>query len=117
MSRIQKDLESINKIKEDLRSFLIDEVKKIKQNSDIKPIGENCFTINSSTLFTNKSYVLSPFYYNFESQKQRVVERIENATDAGVSYINSVIETGKDRTTGEPFNPKFIEQLKIIVEK
>lgn len=117
MSRIQKDLESINKIKEELKSFLINEVEKIDQNGDIKPIGSNCFTVNFSTLSTSKGFVLSPFYYDFEQQKKRVIERIEHATDAGINYINSVIETGKDKSTGEPFNPKFIEQLKVIVEK
>lgn len=117
MSRIQKDLEKIDKIKKDLCEYLIAEVKKIEQNPDIKPMNKNGFTVSSSTIFSTPGIILSPFYYDFELQKNLVIEHISKAKDAGVSYINSVIETGKDKTTGKPYNPVFIENLKVIISK
>lgn len=116
MSKVKDDLEKINKMRENLRDYLIAEISKIQQNPNINTIGSNFFTIKLSEIKSN-NYNLSPFYHNFESQKKLVIERIKNAHDEGYSYLNHIIETKRDRNTKEYFHPDFIKQIKEIIEK
>ncbi len=116
MPTVQSYIKKISKTKEKLNNHLINEINKINVSTGAKPVNNLCSVVSLSTISQNNS-ILSASYYNLEMQKGVVIDKIERSKDSGIKYINSIIESGYDKTRSLRFHPEFLKQLKVIIEK
>lgn len=116
MPTVQSYIKKISETKEKLNQHLIDEISKINVDTGAKRINNLCSTVSFSTISKN-NYILSASYYNIQTQKDAVIEKVRKSKDSGIGYIESIIESGYDSTKSLKFHPEFLKQLKIIIEK
>lgn len=114
MSIVESKIQEIEKSRNKLRKYLIKEIGKIKPNPNIKRNSDISFTISFSELSKN-NWVLSPEYYNFDSQKKIIIDKISKNADCGVAYLTRIVEDGKDKNN--VFHPDFLSQISTILNK
>lgn len=114
---ISKKLEEIDKMKKELTEFICSEISKIPQNTTIKPIGSGgmrAFTISMSDVAKN-NMILDPVYYDFEKQKEIVLDKVKRSKDGGVMYLQKIVKDKKDKDVR--FHPEFLKSVSAILEK
>ena len=98
---------------------LCEEIQQLPDNPDIERISESvkCFIIKSSNLSRNTN--LTPFYYDFKVQYQRIIEEIKKRTfEKVIEFMNGIIQKGYFRDSSSKyictFHPVVVGYLKKI---
>jgi hypothetical protein len=90
-------------------------ISQFADNPNIKRISTNpnCFTIKSSQLGNN----WSPFYHDFKSQHQFIIDRIKDFHMSAIrNMVKQITKTGIYRYQNNAyyFHPEVVNQLKEI---
>lgn len=111
---VKKMSDKIDKLKQDISKLIL----SLPDNPRIKRLGNNCFTMSSKDL--GESW--SPFFHDFKSQYDKIVEIIEaSKPEVIVSTLEKIIKPSKFghwyRTGAEKlrFHPEVIENIKSIL--
>ena len=54
---------------------------------------------------------------HFETQKESVKKHINKDSDCGINYLNRILKTGKDNSSGLRYHPKFLEEVQKIINE
>lgn len=117
---IDKTLENIEKE----RQVLINKILALPQNPDIKQLGNNCFTLNSSQL-NQESWL--PGYYDFKWQYKKIAEIINSCRlETLKSVFCGILEKDKKGKFKNvrfllnghniKFNPKVLSYIDNLME-
>jgi len=116
-STIEEMTNEINRLKQEINDLILN----LPDNPKITRLNHSCFTINSSDL--SKDLVLSPLYYDFKNQYQKIVDIInETEIHEVVKQLEKLLtpnQSGsywiKYKGIRYRFNPKVIENIKSII--
>lgn len=114
MSLYQYSQEEFNLFEKN-KKLLIAKIKAIPDNSNITKINNHCFTISIGQLNSN----WSAFYHDFEQQRNKLIEIIENSENMKSIYskLRDIIDKKSfyDKGCTCSFNEKVIEKLKELL--
>ncbi len=106
--------DKIDRLKKDISKLIL----SLPDNPRINRLGSNCFTMSSKHL----GEAWSPFYHDFKSQYQKIVEIIESSRpETIVSTLEKIIKPSKfghwykQGGNRYRFHPEVIKNLQTIL--
>lgn len=112
MSLYQYAMEEFNLFEKN-KKLLISEIRKFPDNTNIQRINNHSFKISSSQLSNNWSV----FYYDFQQQKDKLVDLIESSDNMSSIYnkLRDLIQTKSLYINNNTY--KFHEEIINNLEK
>ena len=95
----------------ELNTRICEMVKQIPDNTNVKKAGKEMI-ISSSAILNSPGIILSPSYYNHETQRNAIVEKVKNSKDPITDILNII----KNKEINDiKINPEVITYLQSIV--
>lgn len=111
---LTEDLERLQEQTESLKQQLLNSLKALPDNPDIKRVSGNCFVMNSGDICKTDGYILSPFYHDFKAQYAFIILQMNKlSVFECISYISKIVNNKQinHKNTTYVFHPSVIEQL------
>lgn len=114
-----------NSIAEALRAAICKEIDAIPDNPDARQLGNGCFVLRSSAIFNSPKLILSPQYYDFGQQREKLIQVVtgNGSLSSQVERLKAIAESGyiTERSMGQSnkfyFHPKVVGALRRILEE
>jgi hypothetical protein len=108
----------------DLKKKIEEQIRSAPDNPRIKRLGSRSFTMSFSEIKTSDDLILSPFYYDFKSQYEKIIEILNATTMERCSAVLREILTNRNRSKTAPlytylyqghnikFHPEVVENVR-----
>ena len=117
---LKDDINKLIKETERIKKDIYLHIEQLPDNKDIKRINKHCFIIKLSQLENN---ILCPYYYDFKSQYEKILSKIDSLMNKPCSIIPAIqtmINTKYLRLNSNRenyrLNPEVIKQLKQLIK-
>ena len=118
LSTIVKEYKALS---EKIKTELVNAIEEIPQNKNITPLGNRCFSVSFSEILNNNG-IISPDYYDFEVQKEFLIEILESdkrGFEKKIEILKEIAEKGKILSRGQHtirFHPEVLTKIKEILK-
>lgn len=119
---LSQSIKEYKALAEKIKAELIAEIDAIPQNQNITPLGNKCFSVSFSEINKNNG-IISPDYYDFEKQKEFLIEILESdkrSFEKKIEVLKEVAEKGKILSQGQHtirFHPDVIAKIKTLLDQ
>ena len=119
---LSQTIKEYKALAEKIKAELIAEIDAIPQNKNITPLGNKCFSVSFSEVLNNNG-ILSPDYYDFEVQKEFLIEVLESdkrSFEKKIEILKEIAEKGKILSQGQHtirFHPDVIAKIKTLLDQ
>lgn len=100
---------------------IIDIISNTPNIEGVRKINNNCCSVSFSTIASSENFKLSPFYWNIESQKDFLINLInQSKTDEYLKKFQEIVEKGyttAEKKNREYFHPNIINVLKDLLRE
>lgn len=119
---LSQSIKEYKALAEKIKAELMAEIDAISQNQNITPLGNKCFSVSFSEINKNNG-IISPDYYDFEKQKEFLIEILESdkrSFEKKIEVLKEIAEKGKILSTGAHtirFHPDVTAKIKTILDQ
>lgn len=109
-------------VSEKIKTELVSTVDAIPQNKNITPLGNRCFSVSFSEIVKNNG-IMSPDYYDFEVQKEFLIDLLSSekrSFEKKIEILKEIAEKGKILSQGQHtirFHPDVLAKIKEILNE
>ena len=119
---LSQTIKEYKALAEKIKTELANEIDAIPQNKNITPLGNKCFSVSFSEILNNNG-ILSPDYYDFDAQKEFLIEVLESdkrSFEKKIEILKEIAEKGKILSQGQHtirFHPDVIVKIKTLLDQ
>lgn len=114
MGKLKSELAELTKKAGVIKMLLQRKIKSLPDNPNIERLGGGAFSMNISEVFKNKQTSLSPEFYDFKSQYNKISNELDKTDSLKVfEKFEKIINEGKVGST--ILHPEVEQHLKQIL--